>query len=58
MVRITDCPDMTSAVHHGCKSTNQRNIQKVSILFIIINNITNQITNIFAINLTALTVHF
>ena len=53
MVRITDCPDTTSAVHH-----DKRNIQKVAILFIIINNITYLITNIFTIYLTVLTDHF
>ena len=29
MVRIIDCHDMTSAVFHGCKATNQINSNRL-----------------------------
>ena len=30
VIRIIDCPDMTSTVYRGCKATNQTNRTKVS----------------------------
>ena len=30
MVRITDCPDMASAVHRGRKATNKKNNNRIA----------------------------
>ena len=29
VVRVTDCPDITSAVYHGCKAANKKQLRVV-----------------------------